>query len=94
MARLALSAADRRRRFSTKLKLAVIAETMQPAMSMGHVAPRNAAWMAVERRLGLSIEHGLLDRRVQRLRGEDLVLLVAHRALECRRFEPLAQQPQ
>jgi hypothetical protein len=70
--------------------LAVIAETMQPAMSMGHVAP----WMAVERRLSLSIEHGLLDRRVQRLRGEDLVLLVAHRALECRRFEPLAQQPQ
>ena len=31
----------RRRRFSTELKLAVVAETMRPGMSVSYVAPRH-----------------------------------------------------
>jgi transposase len=35
-----ISGVARRRHFSTELKLAVVAETMQPGMSIGYVARR------------------------------------------------------
>src|SRR6516164_2852496 len=38
-----ISGVARRRRFSTKLKLAVVAETMQPGMSISYVARRHGA---------------------------------------------------
>jgi transposase len=37
----AITGVARRRRFSTELKLAVVAETMQPGMSVSYVARRH-----------------------------------------------------
>ena len=44
-----ISGVARRRRFSTELKLAAVAETMQPGMSVSYVARRHGAWCSVFR---------------------------------------------
>ena len=44
----------------------------RPSQTSPALLCRNAAWIAVGRRLGLPIEHGLVDRRTQRRRGGDL----------------------